>query len=139
MKRFGEAQLVPVGIGILTVGLFLLPLAPPPGAMVAVFMLIAVGQGIASPSLNSLISQRTKDSEQGFVLGTNQSMSALARTIGPAWLDGFTWVVQHGHFTPAPPYWASASSLHGCEPNKQYCIVGHWATICVRRDPCFGL
>ena len=105
VKRFGEARLVPIGIGILTVGLFLLPLAPPPGAMVAVFVIIAIGQGIASPSLNSLISQRTPASEQGFVLGTNQSMSALARTIGPA-VAG--WIYLGG---PAWPFYASASIL----------------------------
>ena len=67
--------------------------------------LIAVGQGIASPSLNSLISQRTKASEQGFVLGTNQSMSALARTIGPAMAG---WIYLGG---PAWPFYVSTAIL----------------------------
>ena len=105
VKRYGEGRLVPLGIAILTVGLFLLPLAPPPGAMVAVFVLIAIGQGIASPSLNSLISQRTGASEQGFVLGTNQSMSALARTIGPAFAG---WIYLGG---PAWPFYTSTVIL----------------------------
>jgi DHA1 family tetracycline resistance protein-like MFS transporter len=44
---------------------------------------IAIGNGISSPSLQALISKGTGEEEQGFVLGTNQSMSALARAIGP--------------------------------------------------------
>ena len=83
VKRFGEGPLVPAGIAILAVGLGLLPFAPPVGAMVAVFVLIAIGNGISSPSLQALISKGTSPEEQGFVLGTNQSMSALARAIGP--------------------------------------------------------
>ncbi len=83
VKRFGERRLVPAGLGLLTAGLLLLPEAPPVLAMVAVFSLIAVGQGIATPSLQSLVSKGADDAEQGFVLGTNQSMAALARVVGP--------------------------------------------------------
>ncbi len=83
VKRFGEGPLVPAGVGILAVGLALLPFAPPVGPMVAVFVVIAIGNGISSPSLQALISKGTSEDEQGFVLGTNQSMSALARAIGP--------------------------------------------------------
>jgi DHA1 family tetracycline resistance protein-like MFS transporter len=96
VKRFGEARLVPSGVAILAVGLFLLPFAPPTTAMVLVFVLIAVGQGIASPSLHSLISRGASEDEQGFVLGTNQSLSALARAVGPSiagwlYLSGAAW------------------------------------------------
>ena len=83
VKRFGEGPLVPVGIGMLALGLAVLPFAPPVGAMVTVFVWIAIGNGISSPSLQALISKGTSEEEQGFVLGTNQSMSALARAIGP--------------------------------------------------------
>ena len=105
VKRFGEAKLVPAGVAILGAGLFMLPHADPPWAMVAVFMILAVGQGIASPSLNSLISQGAAESEQGFVLGTNQSMSALARAVGPT-LAG--WLYLTG---PAWPFYASGCIL----------------------------
>ena len=47
VKRFGEARLVPAGLIILIVGLALLPFAPPTGPMVGVFVIIAIGQGIA--------------------------------------------------------------------------------------------
>ena len=105
VKRFGEGPLIPVGIGLLAIGLFALPLAPPVGAMTAVFMLMAVGQGLASPSLHSLISRGTSEDEQGFVLGTNQSMSALARAVGPS-LAG--WIYLGG---PSWPFYTSGTIL----------------------------
>ena len=105
VKRFGEAPLVPIGVGILSIGLLALPHAAPPYAMVGVFMVIAVGQGIASPSLNSLISQGAAPSEQGFVLGTNQSMSALARVLGPA---AAGWIYLGA---PAWPFYVSGAIL----------------------------
>ena len=83
VKRFGEAPLVPLGVALLAVGLAALPFAPAPGPLLGTFIVIAVGQGLASPSLNSLISRSTSPDEQGFVLGTNQSLSALARVLGP--------------------------------------------------------
>jgi DHA1 family tetracycline resistance protein-like MFS transporter len=105
VKRFGEGPLVPMGISILSIGLLALPHADPPWAMVGVFMVIAVGQGIASPSLNSLISQGAAPSEQGFVLGTNQSMSALARVLGPT---AAGWLYLGG---PAWPFYVSGAIL----------------------------
>lgn len=84
VKRFGEGPLVPVGVVILAFGMLLLPYAPPFVPMVTIFIMMAIGQGISGPSLHALISNGTSDSEQGFVLGTNQSMSALARAVGPS-------------------------------------------------------
>ena len=109
VKRVGEGPLIPLGVGVLAVGLALLPLARPTGPMVAVFILIAIGQGIANPSLQSLISRGADEHEQGFVLGTNQSMSALARALGPA-LGGllFTGVSMDA------PFWAAAVVVAAC-------------------------
>jgi len=106
VKRYGEARLLPVGLVILAVGLALLPFAPPFWGMVGVFAVIAIGQGITSPSLHSLISRATSEDEQGFVLGTNQSMSALARAVGPA-LGGVIFTV----LSPQAPFWASSAIL----------------------------
>jgi|AMFO01.1.fsa_nt_gi Arabinose efflux permease len=106
VKRFGEAPLVPVGLLLLALGLAALPFAPPPLAMVSVFVLIAIGQGISSPSLNALISKGTSPDEQGFVLGANQSMSALARVIGPA-----TAGLLYAKLAPQAPFLAGAGVL----------------------------
>lgn len=82
-RRFGEDRLLPVGLLLLALGLLLLPSSAPPLAMVSVFCLIALGQSLATPSLQALVSRGTAADEQGLVLGANQSMSALARVLGP--------------------------------------------------------
>jgi MFS family permease len=108
VRRFGEGKLIPYGVSTLAIGLVLLPLVPPGWALIAVFILIAIGQGLASPSLQSLISKSTPAEQQGFVLGTNQSMSALARVIGPA-AGGLLYT----GLDPASPFLAAAAILLG--------------------------
>lgn len=105
VKRFGEAPLVPIGVTILAISLALLPFAPPPQWMTIVFVIMAIGQGIASPSLHSLISKGAAPNEQGFVLGTNQSMSALARAVGPS-IAGYVYLAG-----PAMPFFLSSAVL----------------------------
>lgn len=122
VTRFGEAPLVPVGLALLAAGLGLLPFAPPPVAMVSVFVLIAIGQGISSPSLQALISKGTAADEQGFVLGTNQSMSALARVIGPT-IAGFVYT---GLGEGAP--FLSASALLALAFVISFPAVARWRT-----------
>ncbi len=103
VRRFGEERLVPVGLVLTALGLLLLPLAPPTVPMVSVFTLMAIGQGISNPSLQALISRGTPESEQGFVLGTNQSLSALARVVGP--IAGGALYAGVG---PSAPFWAGS-------------------------------
>jgi DHA1 family tetracycline resistance protein-like MFS transporter len=105
VKRFGEAPLVPIGIAMLAISLAILPFAPPPRWMTIVFVIMAIGQGIASPSLHSLISKGAAPNEQGFVLGTNQSMSALARAVGPS-IAGYVYLTG-----PANPFFLSSAVL----------------------------
>ena len=45
--------------------------------------LLAAGQGLASPSLASLLSRESADDEQGSTLGVGQAFSAAARAAGP--------------------------------------------------------
>lgn len=51
---------------------------------------MSVGTGALQPILLSLISQVASESEQGMVLGLNQSLSSLARVLGPLW-GGFAF------------------------------------------------
>jgi multidrug resistance protein len=108
VRRYGEGRLVSVGIAILGIAIVLLPYAPPFGAMLAVFIAMAVGQGIATPSLQSLISRSTPEDEQGLVLGTNQSMSALARAVAPAGSG-----LVYAHVAPQAPFLLAGAILVG--------------------------
>jgi MFS family permease len=44
---------------------------------------IAIGNGLVSPSLSSLVSKGAPDDKKGGVMGIYQSAGSLARTIGP--------------------------------------------------------
>jgi len=90
-KRFGEATLVRIGLPCLGLSIAALGLAAPAenGSLVfsqmgAVCAIIAFFHGITQPSLFSIISRRTNADDQGLVMGTNQSLSALARATAPA-------------------------------------------------------
>lgn len=108
VKRWGEARLLPVGLAILCLGLIALPYAPPAAWMMVAFSVIAIGQSIANPSLQSLISRGTRADEQGFVLGTNQSLSALGRVVGPAMAGPI-----YQYVSPKAPFLTSATLLAG--------------------------
>ncbi len=92
VKRYGEAALLPPAFLTMAVGLTALPLTPLGPPLYAEFALIASGQGVVSPALQSLISRGVSADEQGEILGSNQSMGALARAAGPL-LGG--WCFQH--------------------------------------------
>lgn len=108
IKAFGERPLVPAGLVILAISLVLLAVVPTGAPLMATMALIALGQGVSSPSLNGLISRAASADEQGAVLGSAQSMSALARVVGPA-LGGLLF---SGVGEPAP-FFAAAALLLG--------------------------
>lgn len=88
-KRFGEIALLKVGIWLLALGFAGLALSAwPPRlqglvALLAASGVIAAGNGLTIPSLSSYTSRRAGASAQGMTLGVMQSLSALARALGP--------------------------------------------------------
>lgn len=96
VKRFGEPRLVAVGYALNAAALGLLAVSPGGATMGVAVTLLAIGTGLANPSLQALISRGASANAQGSALGANQSLSALARAIGPAlggalytrWFDG---------------------------------------------------
>ncbi|MEA2755247.1 MAG: transporter, family, tetracycline resistance protein, partial [Aliidongia sp.] len=82
-KRFGEARALfagTIGIGI---GLALLAAATGPVMGIVASCWLALGMGLASPSTSAMISQEASASEQGGILGVNQSIGSFARIAGP--------------------------------------------------------
>ena len=83
VKRFGEPALVMTGFVALSfayVGLGLVHGIPP---LMAVTTVAAYGNGVLRPSLTSLISRSADRSEQGVVLGLNQSLASAAQIGAP--------------------------------------------------------
>jgi DHA1 family tetracycline resistance protein-like MFS transporter len=86
VKTFGEMPLVIVGALLFTASLLAMPLTGPQtgiGLLLLVGATFAVGNSLATPSLQTLASRSAGRGEQGGVLGVTQSVASLARTIGP--------------------------------------------------------
>jgi MFS transporter, DHA1 family, tetracycline resistance protein len=84
VRRVGERRAALLGLVLLAAGLAAVPLAPSLPLLGVALALFALGQGAAMPSVASLISRSGGAEDQGRLLGTSQSVSALARVVGPA-------------------------------------------------------
>jgi DHA1 family tetracycline resistance protein-like MFS transporter len=82
-RRFGERTLAVAGTVLMGVGLIAIPAARSTFVAMVFLTALAVGQGLVSPSLVSLLSQESSSAEQGSTLGVGQSFSAAARAAGP--------------------------------------------------------
>lgn len=89
-ENFKEKTLIAVGTFIMIFGLALLPYGGNFLGLAIIISVQAVGTGILQPVVLSMVSKYTAQNEQGEVLGLNQSMSALARVLGPLW-GGFAF------------------------------------------------
>jgi MFS family permease len=83
VKRFGEGRLVALGGALLIAGFLGLKLANSVPIFLLMIATIALGIGITTPTLSSLVSKRSAASEQGEILGAYQSMGSLGRVFGP--------------------------------------------------------
>jgi multidrug resistance protein len=89
-KLFGERRLLVAGAFLMIFGLILIPFAHSLFALLLVLAGLSIGNGLSNPIVPSLISQCSEAEEQGGTLGISQSMSSLARVIGPLW-GGFVF------------------------------------------------
>ena len=83
VKRFGEARLVVLGGVLLIAGFAGLRFADSVPILLVLIATIALGIGITTPTLSSLVSRRSAAAEQGEILGAYQSMGSLGRVLGP--------------------------------------------------------
>ena len=83
VKRTGELPLIRIGLVLLALGLAPMASLRSHALLLLALALLAIGYGLASPSIASLISKRTARDKQGGVLGANQSAQSLARIVGP--------------------------------------------------------
>lgn len=85
-KRVPDVTLLRSGLAIQVLAFSCLAAAPELGlaGLWIGSILLAVGNGLSQPSGSAYLSKRATASEQGEVLGTNQSFASLARMFGPA-------------------------------------------------------
>jgi len=86
LPKLGEFRMALAGAVLMVVGLALTAVAgtyQSLGILYAVLPINVVGFSAMSPSLLAMLSLRSESSAQGGILGLGQSMSALARILGP--------------------------------------------------------
>ncbi len=99
--RFGEWRLSLGGLGCVIAGCLLIPLARPAAAIPTVFTavaLLALGTGLVTPCLRSLVSRRLGGSGQGAALGSLQGLQSAGSFLGPP-LAGLAYDTA-GHRSP---------------------------------------
>jgi len=87
LPRIGEYRMALIGVVLMTAGFVLIALTGnrtlPANALWYILPVVTIGFSAVTPSLQSLLSQAAAEDEQGAVLGTGQSLSSLARILGP--------------------------------------------------------
>src|SRR5215211_2869806 len=82
--RFGESRLLVGGLALVSLNLLLVGLVSSSILLYPIVGLLALGMGLAIPSLTALISNRTPAEAQGRLMGGMQAILSLAMILGPA-------------------------------------------------------
>ena len=111
VKRFGELRLTLFGLALLMVGCLLIPLATPITSIPVVYTavsLLAVGTGLVTPCLRTLVSRRLDHDGQGAALGGLQGLQSLGTFLGAS-AAGFSY----DKLGPTSPFWFGGMMLVG--------------------------
>lgn len=100
VPRFGEPRLILAGVALLAAGMALMAGASTALAVGLATVVLALGQGLAGPSLSGLISKATPADEQGAIFGTLSSAQTLARMFSYSLAN-----VMFARLGPSAPYW----------------------------------
>lgn len=110
LPKLGEFRMALIGTTLMMAGLGLIGVAAAStnGGMSLLWYVLpvcVVGFSCTTPSLNSLLSLNTRDDQQGEVLGVGQSVSSLARILGP--IAGLS-LLEYGR---SLPYWMATGLM----------------------------
>jgi MFS transporter, DHA1 family, tetracycline resistance protein len=83
VERFGTQRLFEAGLGLLIAGLAVMAAAKVWPVLILALLLLAAGQGVASPSITSLVTEHASPERRGEALGYQQSANAVGRVLGP--------------------------------------------------------
>ena len=85
-KKLGEKRLLILGNILMFIGLLSMPFVPVHWFVPFEFLALAIisfGNSFLTPTISTMLSNNTSESDQGKILGTNQSVGSLARLVGP--------------------------------------------------------
>lgn len=89
-KILSKKKILIIGSFFIMTMLAMIPYAGSFLGLAVVSIVLSFGTGTFQPTVLSLISEVTLESEQGLTLGLNQSLSSFARVLGPLW-GGFAF------------------------------------------------
>jgi DHA1 family tetracycline resistance protein-like MFS transporter len=81
--RFHERRLILVGLSLMALAFFTVPLPRTVAFLMLPLAIAAVGRGISQPPMMSLVSQSPDEASRGVVMGVFQSSASAARVVGP--------------------------------------------------------
>ena len=108
VPKLGEYKMAVGGAVFMTIGLALIGLTGDLNSTTGLYFVLpicVIGFSAISPSLQSMLSRLASDDQQGGVLGVGQSLSSLARILGP--VVGLTITKNY----PTGPYWLGAAVM----------------------------
>ena len=82
VKKYGEKVTMFIGMTILFIGYLVIPYIFDVPGMLLVLIPFAIGEGLTTPSLSSLLSKEAPIDKQGLIFGINQGISSLMRICG---------------------------------------------------------
>lgn len=106
VPQFGEARLAIAGLTLMTIGFVATGLVTAAWMLFLAVGLVALGSGMVTPSLTSLVSQSVLATEQGTTLGGVQAFTNLTMVVGPL-LAGMLFDL----IGPSAPYLIGAGLL----------------------------
>lgn len=90
IEAIGERYTVIAGLLITSASFFLIMAAPELVSLMLFACTLALGTGLVTPCLNSLVSKRTDEEHQGAVMGVIGSYNSVGRIAGPP-VGGFSY------------------------------------------------
>ncbi len=92
MQKYGEEKTIIIGFGVLCAGMALVVVTVDLASLVLVTCLIALGGNLLNPAINTLVSKRTPQDQQGATMGLLGSFNSIGRVLGPS-MGGFAYVI----------------------------------------------
>jgi MFS transporter, DHA1 family, tetracycline resistance protein len=102
VPRFGEGRLIVTGLALAACGFAGMAMAKNVPELAGSMILLAIGQGLLSPSVSGLLSRITPIDRQGSMFGTLTSAQTLARMISYSASN-----ILLGKISTAAPYWGA--------------------------------
>jgi len=108
LPKVGESRLASEALILSVAGYAVLAWSPAAWFLYAGMGIIAVGNGLGGPAMQSLLSRQAASHEQGAVLGVSASLSSLARVAGPPFAGAV-----FDRIGMSAPYWFGALAAFG--------------------------